>query len=140
MNSNGNKSTKIWQGIINTINKNKGDPAKAKEYKSFTFLRCLRMVFTSVLNTRITKYVGNKNIINSYPAGFRKVYPTSGDTFILQNYTPYINISTKKLFCAYTDLKQNFVKVCSEKLQNVNRKGKYLTIIQNICIITLKHV
>ena len=115
-------------GIINPIYKNKGDPPKAENYRPITLLSCLGKVFTSVLNSSITKYVKNNNIINNRQAGFRKGYSTSDNLFILQHLIHYVNNSKKKLFCAFIDLKQAFDKVwrdgLCEKLQNVNIQGK----------------
>ena len=72
-------------GMIQPIFKNKGSPRDPCNYRPITFNSCLGKVFTQILNSRIQKYVDEKDIINECQSGFRKKRSTADNMFILHN-------------------------------------------------------
>ena len=93
-------------GIINPIFKNKGDPKCAENYRPITLLSCMGKLFTSIINTRLQKFVENNNIINDYQTGFRSGFATVDNMFILHKLIQILQNKEKKLFCAFIDLKK----------------------------------
>ena len=71
--------------MIQPIFKNKGSPRDPCNYRPITLISCLGKVFTQILNSRIQKYVDEKDIINESQSGFRKKRSTADNMFILHN-------------------------------------------------------
>ena len=65
------------------IYKNKGDPGNSDSYRGITLVSSVGKVFTSILNSRLTKYAGLVDMIPNAQAGFRKGYSTTDNTFCL---------------------------------------------------------
>ena len=128
---------KSWSsGIIHPVYKNKGDPTIPSNYRPITLLSCLGKLFTSILNTRLHKYVESNNIIHDYQSGFRKGFSTTDNMFLLHSLIQLAFKSKQKLFCAFIDLKQAFDTVWRDglwhKLISVNINGKCLRLIKNM--------
>ena len=89
----------IWTtGIIQPLYKNKGSPTDPSNYRPITLLNCVGNLFTAIINTRLENYVTDKNIINDCQAGFRKIFSTTGNIFILHNLIDIVCKSKKKYF------------------------------------------
>ena len=67
------------------IYKNKRNIRHPENYRPITILSCFGKLFTSILNTRITKYVEENEKINSCQVGFRKGFSTTDNLFVLQS-------------------------------------------------------
>ena len=67
------------------IYKNKGNIRHPENYRPITILSCFGKLFTSILNTRITKYIEENENINSCQTGFRKGFSTTDNLFVLQS-------------------------------------------------------
>ena len=123
-------------GDIIPIYKNKGSITDPVNYRPITLLSCLGKLFTSILNTRITKYVEESNIIDHCQAGFREGFSTLDNLFILQNLIDISKSQKTKFYCAFIDFKQAFDKVWRnglwEKLLKTKINGKCLRIIKNM--------
>ena len=72
-------------GIIKPIYKNKGDIND--NYTGITLLSCLGILFTSIINERLTAFINSKQIMSEAQAGFRKGYSTPDQILsVLLNY------------------------------------------------------
>ena len=73
----------VWtMGIIMPIYKNKGDPQNPDSYRGITLVSSLGKLFTSVLNSRLTKFADLVDMIPRAQAGFRKNYSTIDKHFL----------------------------------------------------------
>ena len=123
-------------GDILPIYKNKGSKTSPENYRPITLLSCFGKLFTSILNSRITKYIEESEIIDACQAGFRKGFSTIDNLFILQNLIEISKANKSKLFCAFIDFKQAFDTVWRNglwlKLANSKINGKCLNFIKNM--------
>lgn len=123
-------------GNILPIFKNKGDSKNPENYRPITLLSCFGKLFTSILNSRINKYLDENSTISSCQAGFRKGYSTTDNLFILQSLIEIAKANRNKLYCAFIDFKQAFDKVWRtglwQKLIDSNINGKCFTFIKNM--------
>ena len=91
------------EGSITPIYKNKGNSSDPANYRPITILSCLGKVFTAVLNTRLTKFTDDSNLLNENQAGFRKEYSTSDHIFVLSSLIDILKAQKQKLYCAFVD-------------------------------------
>ena len=103
-------------GNIKPIYKNKGDPKQPENYRPITLVSCFGKLFTSVINSRLTKYAESHDLITSSQAGFRKHYSTIDNLFIVKSLIDIVRSSKKKLYCCFVDFKQAFDTVWREGL------------------------
>ena len=68
-------------------------------------------LFTSILNTRLCRFIEINNLLSLKQAGFRKKHSTVDNIFILHLLSKYLKTEKCKLFCAVTDLKKAFASV-----------------------------
>ena len=124
------------EGSITPIYKNKGNSSDPANYRPITILSCLGKVFTAVLNTRLTKFIDDSNLLNENQAGFRKEYSTSDHIFVLSSLIDILKAQKQKLYCAFVDFSQAFDSVwrcglwCKLLLNSV--KGKFFQIIHSM--------
>ena len=123
-------------GDILPIYKNKGNKHSPENYRPITLLSCFGKLFTSILNSRITKFIEETDGIDACQAGFRKGFSTADNLFILQNLIEFSKVNKFKLFCAFIDFKQAFDTVWRnglwQKLACSNINGKCLNFIKNM--------
>ncbi len=121
-------------GMIVPIYKNKGD-THVNNYRGITLLSCLGILFTSILNERLTEYSNTFNINKETQASFRQEYSTLDHVFLLKCVTDLFNWR-KKLFCLFVDYKKAFVLVWHDslwyKLVKAKVNGKILHVIRNM--------
>ena len=102
-----NKFPTDWNiGVTKPIYKKKGDRRSPANYRGNSLTSCLGKLFTSILQSRLNKYIQVHNILNPEQFGFRPNARTTDSSFILQqlHQTTYIRLSlmlvlltTKKL-------------------------------------------
>ena len=93
-------------GDILPIYKNKGNIRHPDNYRPIIILSCFGKLFTSILNTRITKYAEENERIDSCQAGFRKGFSTTDNLFVLQSLIDIAKSNKSKLFYAFIDFKR----------------------------------
>jgi hypothetical protein len=124
------------EGIIIPIYKNKGDPKDPSNYRPITILSCLGKLFTSILNSRLNKYLDDNEILDQNQAGFRKGFSCSDHIFTLYSLIELLKKSRMKLFCAYIDFSQAFDKVWRvglwHKLLQNSIDGNFFNVITNM--------
>ncbi|MES9902847.1 MAG: reverse transcriptase family protein [Sedimenticola sp.] len=123
------------EGYIIPIHK-KGDPMDPSNYRPITLLSCLGKLFTSILNTRVTNFVEEHDILNENQAGFRKNYSTTDHIFALHSLIELLKKSKKKLYCAFVDFAAAFDSVWRigvwQKLLSSSINGKVFRLIHNM--------
>lgn len=123
-------------GIVIPIYKNKGDKLDPKNYRPVTLLSCLGKIFTSILNTRMNKFIEDLSLLHENQAGFRSGYATTDHIFSLYALFELISMRRKKLHCAFIDFEKAFDSIHRNslfyKLIGNSISGKFLCIIQNM--------
>lgn len=114
----------------------KGDPKEPNNYRPITLLSCLGKLFTSILNTRLTTFIEEINLLNENQAGFRKNYSTVDHVFLLHSLIEILKKSKKKMFCAFIDFAAAFDSVWRngvwQKLLASSINGKIFRLIYNM--------
>ena len=77
---------------------------KPENFRPITILGCLCMLFTSILNNRLTKFLDTFDALNESQAGFRKGYSTVDHIFTLNAIFELLKAYKKTLYCAFIDL------------------------------------
>ena len=98
-------------GIIKPIYKNKGDINDVANFRPITILSCLGKLFTSILNDRLSNYLGEAMLLSENQAGFRKQYSTLDHIFSLNAIIEILKHRNKKLFCCFVDFSSAFDSV-----------------------------
>ena len=123
-------------GIINPIYKGKGPREDPDNYRGITLLSCIGKVFTSILNSRISLFVEDTEIMRENQVGFRKGYNTLDHIYVLHSVIEFYLRKKEKLYCAFVDYKKAFdmtdrISLWKKLLQS-EINGKVLRVIQNI--------
>ena len=123
-------------GNIKPIYKNKGDKTDPKNYRPITILSCVGKLFTALLNNRLNKFSDEFKILKENQTGFRKMYSTTDNIFVIHILFELLRHYKKKLFCAFIDFEKAFDTVWREglwhKLILNNINGKMYQIIVNM--------
>ena len=99
----------IWStGLIMPLYKKKGDIYDPNNYRGITLLSCLGKLFTSCLNSRITKYFYDNEKIGYEQAGFRPEFSTLDHIFTLHTVIEYYKCKSKRIYCAFVDYSKAF--------------------------------
>ena len=124
------------EGVIKPIFKNKGDPSQPENYRPITILSCFGKLFTSVLNSRLNKFLNEHNILEENQAGFRSGYSTTGHIFVLHALLEILKSEKTKLFCSFIDFSKAFDSVWRvglwTKILKYNINGNFFRIIYNM--------
>ena len=124
------------EGIILPIYKNKGDPLDPNNYRPITLLSCLGKLFTSVLNSRLTRFLDDNDRLCENQAGFRKQYSTIDHIFTLNSIVELLRSNKKKIFTTFVDFSKAFDSVWRtgllSKLIKNGITGSFFTVIKNM--------
>ena len=124
------------KGLIAPIYKKKGDEADPNNYRGISLLSCVGKVFSSLLSSRLTRYIDSFEIMGGEQAGFRKGYSTVDKIFILQALLELYRMKKRKLYCCFVDYKKAFDMVPRvllwQKLLSNNINGKIFELIKNL--------
>ena len=105
-------------------------------FRPITILSCMGKAYTSVLNSRLSDYVNDANLIGEDQLGFRAGYSTIDGIFILNSLQALLKHRNKSLFCAFIDLKKCFPSIWRDglwfKLSKLNLGIKMTRTIQAI--------
>ena len=72
-------------GVIVPIYKEKGSKNDPSNYRGITILSCFGKLFTCLLNSRLTKFCDENQIIGEEQAGFREGYSTVDHVYVFLN-------------------------------------------------------
>ena len=102
------------------IYKNKGDSGNPDSYRGITLVSSVGKVFTSILNSRPTKYADLVDKIPNAQAGFRVGYSTTDNIFCLHVLIDiYIYICCLCPVLRFKDEYDEFVKIININCRNV---------------------
>jgi len=123
-------------GNIIPIFKNKGSNTDPSNYRGITLLSCMGKLFTSLLNTRLTAFLEENQLLNINQAGFRKKHSIIDHIFTLKSIVDILLSKKQKLYCAFIDYKMAFDLIWRQalwhKLITTGITGKLLTVIFNM--------
>ena len=121
-------------GVIKPIYKRKGD--RRSPANQITLTSCLGKLFTSILQSRLNKYIEIHNILNPEQFGFRPNARTTDSLFILQQLLHKYTKQHEKLYVDFIDYEKAFDTVWQSgmihKLQKEGIKGKFLKVIKSM--------
>lgn len=95
-------------GIIKPLYQGKGSKLCADNYRGITLLSCIRKLFTSTINERLTSYLNGVGFLGEEQAGFRAGSSTSDHFFVLHNVIDLYLYYKKCVYCALIDYKKAF--------------------------------
>ena len=126
-------------GYIHPLYKNKGDPNDPNNYRGITITSCLGKLFTTLINSRLGKFVGDMELIGPEQAGFRSGYSTVDHIFVLNSLIDFYLFRKKRLYACFIDYKKAFDSIQRQqlwmKLCNLEIQGKLFNVINYmICI------
>ena len=81
-------------GYIRPLYKNKGDP---NNYRGITITSCLGKPFTTLINSRLGKFVEDMELIEPEQAGFRSGYSAVDHIFVLNSLIDFYLFRKKRL-------------------------------------------
>ena len=120
----------MWlQALINPIPKSSScDPRIPLNYRGISLLSTIRKIYTSVLNTRLSSFVEEENLVVNEQNGFRQnrscIY-----IFVLHNIPRIRNLIKVQTFCAFIDFQKAFDYVDREfllyELRQIGVTGKF---------------
>ena len=121
-------------GMIKPICKKKGD--RRSPANQIPLTSCLGKLFTSILQSRLNKYIEIHNILNPEQFGFRPNARTTDSLFILQQLLHKYTKQHEKLYVGFIDYEKAFDSVWQSgmihKLQKEGIKGKSLKVIKSM--------
>ena len=124
-------------GVIKPIYKRKGD--RRSPANQITLTSCLGKLFTSILQSRLNKYIEIHNILNPEQFGFRSNARTTDSLFILQQLLHKYTKQHEKLYVGFIDYEKAFDSVWQSgmihKLQKEGIKGKFLKVIKSMYLL-----
>jgi hypothetical protein len=123
-------------GMIIPIYKNKGSTKDPDNYRGITLLSCISKLFTALINSRLSEFLEENNMLGEEQAGFRKGYSTLDHILSLHLTIEYMLSRKKRVYCAFIDYKKAFDSVDRTSLwskvlaHNIN--GKVLRVVKNM--------
>ena len=106
------------KAIIQPIHK-KGDTTNPDNYRGISLLSCVSKLYTSVINSRLTQWAEDNDVLSEAQAGFRKDYSTVDHIFTLHAMVSKHLKKNKKLHVAFVDFRKAFDTVKRNVLWNV---------------------
>ena len=118
----------VWcQSLIIALHK-KGRTDVPDNYRGISLLNVLSKAFTTILNSRITKWLECNSLLSEEQGGFRRKFSTTDCIFTLNTLIEkYTNRARGRFYCAFVDFTKAF--------DTINRKALWLK-LQNIGIST----
>ena len=123
-------------GYIHPLYKNKGDPNDPNNYRGITITSCLGKLFTTLINSRLGKFVEDMELIGPEQAGFRSGYSTVDHIFVLNSLIDFYLFRKKRLYACFIDYKKAFDSIQRQqlwmKLCNLEIQGKLFNVIYDM--------
>ena len=124
------------ESLIITIHK-KGQVNNPDNYRGISLLNVLSKAFTTILNTRISRWLEQDSTLCKEQGGFRRKFSTIDSIFILETLIEkYIGKPRGRLYCAFVDFTKAFDTINREalwlKLQNIGISSKMLNMLMSI--------
>ena len=123
-------------GYIRPLYKNKGDPNDPNNYRGITITSCSGKLFTTLINSRLDKFVENMELIGLEQAGFRSGYSTVDHIFVLNSLIDFYLFREKRLYAFFIDYKKAFDSIQRQqlwmKLCNLEIQDKLFKVIYDM--------
>ena len=81
--------------------KKKGDQLDQRNYRPITLLNCLGKLFTSIINSRLTVFSDEVELLEKNQSGFRQGYSTIDNNFVLHIIITRITKRNKEKYVLY---------------------------------------
>ena len=116
--------------LLSMIHKN-GNKNECNNYRGISIGSCLGKVFTKILQSRISNYLEDNELLSDNQAGFRKNYRTTDQIYILKTIlNKYLHKNKKPVYACFIDFSKAFDTIWREallyKLNNIGIAGKRL--------------
>ena len=98
----------VWsKGLISPIFKS-GSKSDPNNYRGICVTSCLGKLFSSLLNTRLSNYFHENNLLHHSQIGLLKGYRTTDHIFSLRTliYKYVVSANKGKLFCCFVDFQK----------------------------------
>ena len=121
----------MWlQALINPIPKSSScDPRIPLNYRGISLLSTIGKIYTSVLNTRLSSFVEEENLVVNEQNGFRQNRSCIDHIFVLHNILRIRNLLKVQTFCAFVEFQKAFDYVDREfllyKLRQIGVTGNF---------------
>ncbi len=113
-----------------------GDTRDPNRYRGISIMSCMGKLFCSILNTRLVKFLKDRNFNSEFQNGFSENCKTSDHILTLKTLTDKYFQENKKLFACFIDYKKAFDSVWRDaliyKLLKADGGGIFGKIIQNM--------
>lgn len=128
---------KNWKSSISIPIYKKGDPLNPSNYRGITLSSNLSKLFCKVMNSRISKFLEDDNIIRKEQAGFRKGYRTTDQIFVLKKIVDdLLKLKNGRMYACFVDFQKAFDNVWHEalllKLYTLGIRGYCFNIIKDM--------
>ena len=123
-------------GYIRPLYKNKGDPNDPNYYRGITITSCLGELFTTLINSRLGKFVEDMELIGPEQAGSRSGYSTVDHIFVLNSLIDFYLFCKKRLYACFIDYRKAFDSIQGQqlwmKLCNLEIQGQLFDVIYDM--------
>ena len=123
------------KGYIIPIHKS-GSKLEPSNFRPVTISSCLGKVFSSILNTRISDFIENNNLISNLQIGFLKGHRTADHLLLLKGIVDSYKRKGKHVYSCFLDFASAFDNVWHKgliyKLYNIGFSGKIVTLLQSM--------
>ena len=141
--------TNWCEGVITPIFKS-GDKRDPANHRGICISSCLGKLFSAVLNSRLTNYIEDNNIMNKAQIGFMANHRTTDHIFTLRTLIDkhVTHTTSGKLYTCFVDFKKAFDSIWHDgllyKLLTYKIGGKFYDLIKSLylkskCSIKLDH-
>ena len=131
----GQYPAKWTKGKILPLHK-KGDRNDPANFRGITLSSCLGKLFNSILNTRLTTFLEENNLIPIEQIGFKKNHRTFDHLFIVRNLMEKYKKNKKPLYLCFIDFRKAFDTVWHAgllfKLASAGISSKFYAIIKSM--------
>ena len=126
----------IWRNNIIVPIYKSGVADNPSNYRGIAISSCLSKLFCKILDSRLQRFLDEKNIISSCQIGFKPGFRTSDHIFTLHNIIDKFISKKRYLFACFVDLRKAFDTVWREgmlhKLNQFGIQGKFFQVIKSM--------
>ena len=129
-----------WNTSITQIIHKEGPRDEPENYRGIALTSNLSKIFNAIMNTRISNYLEENNLIAIEQGGFRRDYRTTDHIFVLQTIVQKYLDKGNRLYACFVDLKKAFDSVDRQglikKLHKIGLGQKTINLLSDMYRIT----